>query len=68
MSKREMPPTLNDGKNNYKLVRPAKQYEDGREDIALYDRDPSDPKNLFSPDLSFVMGKTAVPIMIPFPR
>lgn len=59
----KLPETLNDGKNDFRLVRQEKDLGNGLADVALYERIPVDPDYQYTPDLAFCKGQTKVPIM-----
>ena len=61
---RTLPNELSDGTYQYELVRPEQKLEDGRSNIALYERMPEDPKFQFTPDLAFCEGQREIPVMV----
>jgi hypothetical protein len=67
--KMNMPPRLHDGKHDYVLIRHGNT-EIGNDPnlVAIYEREPADPINLFVPDTEFKNGRTKVPMMLPIAR
>lgn len=61
---RDCPETLNDGEFTYQLVRPVKDYPDGRQDQALYERVPKHPDLLYTPSLPWLTGQVEKPVLL----
>ncbi len=65
---RTLPNELSDGTYQYRLVRQEQQLEDGRSNVALYERVPEDPEFQFTPCLAFCLGQTQAPGMLKIQR
>jgi hypothetical protein len=65
---RKLPNELNDGTHQYRLVRQEEQLDDGRTNVALYERVPEDPGFQFTPCLAFCLGQTDAPGMLRIER
>lgn len=63
MNLRTLPPRLNDGQHDYRLVSQEADAGEGKKWAALYEREPVDPDWLYTPDLAFCEGITSTPVM-----
>jgi len=55
---------ISDGQFSYRKVREREELPDGRENIALYERDPKQDEWQYTPDLAYLLGYAKTPTMI----